>query len=88
MTELEPVPTAMDLTKMGLAHEEVQVTHYRTKSGARKTRTASWIVVHDEGHALLGEIMRRNAKKLRAAGVGDWTRPPSRVPGDTAIPYP
>ena len=35
--------------------------------------------ITDKGHAMLGEAMRRNALEAIAAGVGDWTQPPSRT---------
>jgi len=34
-------------------------------------------VVSDEGHALMGEVMRRNAQEAIARGDGDWVQPPS-----------
>lgn len=37
--------------------------------------------VTDEGHALLGKIMRWNATIAVARGEGDWVRPPSRQIG-------
>ena len=36
-------------------------------------------VISDEGHALLGEIMHRNAQEKIDSGEAAWVRPPSRT---------
>lgn len=56
MIELEHVPTCAELVQQGLA----RAVGY-TKKGASSTYTIS-----DEGHRLLGEIMRRNGAAQRA----------------------
>jgi hypothetical protein len=74
----EHVPTAPELVALGLAHEESETR----KLGNGQKRTTTWIVVHDEGHRLMGEVMHRNAQAALARGEGDWVRPPSRdIPG-------
>lgn len=42
-------------------------------------RTERGIRVMDEGHALMGEQLLEKGRARRAAGEGDWTRPPSRT---------
>lgn len=71
----EHVPTAAELVKMGLARRvEVSIP---PSGKQKKPRKASWIVISDEGHALLGEIMRRNAEEAIASGSSEWKQPPS-----------
>ncbi|QGJ92735.1 hypothetical protein QDA04_gp65 [Microbacterium phage Megan] len=61
----EHVPTCEELVRMGLARA-VTVPKVGTK-----------YEVSDKGHALMGEVMRRNAQEAIARGDGDWVRPPS-----------
>ncbi|QGJ89481.1 hypothetical protein PBI_SMARTIES_78 [Microbacterium phage Smarties] len=70
----EPVPTVPELAHRGLADYRPggkgQMSYYR---------------VSDEGHALLGEIQRRNAAEAIADGAGDWyPEPPHRRPKGTS----
>lgn len=58
VVELEDVPTADDLVRMGLAEPQPK--------GIR---------ISDEGHALMGEIMRRNGRALAAAEAARPTAP-------------
>lgn len=63
--EIAGMPTARGLIRTGQA----RMQSYR--SGGER------IKVSDEGHAMLGEALRRKAEANLAAGKGDWTRPPS-----------
>lgn len=65
--EIEGVPTAYGLIKMGLARE------VHVFGGGRR------IHVSPEGHALMGAALRQNALEALAAGKGDWVQPPSRT---------
>lgn len=66
---------------MGLAEEVVTVTELRNKHGRKtgKTRAEVRYKISDEGHALLGEIMHRNAQEKIDSGEAAWVRPPSRT---------
>lgn len=52
---LEPVPTAKDLAIRGLAVETKDID-----------RPGTYYRIGPEGHALLGDVMRRNARRARA----------------------
>lgn len=65
----EPVPTARDLVKMG---PEYAVATGWTKGTKSKPAEPTTVRIMAKGHALLGDIMRRNAAEAVAAGVGDW----------------
>lgn len=76
----EPVPTPADLVKMG--EEYAVVAEWRTEGSGRNKRMVptKWRVL-PKGHALMGEVMRRNAAESIAAGDGDWhPEPPHRRP--------
>lgn len=76
----EPVPTPDDLVKMG--PEYAVVTKWVTEGTGKnkRSRPTEWRVL-DKGHALMGEVMRRNAAEAVAAGEGDWyPDPPHRRP--------
>lgn len=64
-TEIDGVPTASGLIRMGLARES------HLFGGGKR------IVVSPEGHALMGAALRQNAVEALAAGKGNWTQPPS-----------
>lgn len=68
------VPTAEELVGHGLA----EVRETTRKLGNGQLRTDRTIVVHDAGHAAMGDAMRENALEAIAAGKGDWVQPPSR----------
>ncbi|QGJ95288.1 hypothetical protein QDA11_gp69 [Microbacterium phage Jayden] len=72
----EPVPTARDLVKMGREYAEaVGWTKGTRTSPAEPTA----VRILPKGHALLGDIMRRNAAEAVANGEGDWhPEPPHR----------
>lgn len=69
---MHPIPSVADLVKRGLAYavdwtKEGVPTRYR---------------VTEEGHALLGRLMRENGLEAQINGEADWTQPPSRqLPG-------
>lgn len=63
----EPVPSVADLITLGLAHAD----RATPKGGMSRVH------VSDEGHALMGAAMRRNAEAALARGEGDWRQPPS-----------
>lgn len=65
--EIDGVPTASGLIRMGLARES------HLFGGGKR------IVVSPEGHALMGAALRQNALEALAAGKGDWVQPPSRT---------
>lgn len=51
---IDGVPTAADLVQMGMAH------HRETKVGKTLQKC---IVIHDEGHAELGRILRDKGRR-------------------------
>lgn len=57
----EPVPTAADLVKMG---REYAVATGWTKGTKKEPAKPTYVQITDKGHALLGEVMRRNALEL------------------------
>lgn len=63
--EIDGVPTAAGLIRMGLARES------HLFGGGKR------IVVSPEGHALMGAALKQNALEALAAGKGNWTQPPS-----------
>lgn len=63
----ERVPTADELVGMGFAERDRMVPK----------GSLSRIKVSDEGHALMGAAMRRNAQAALARGEGHWEQPPS-----------
>lgn len=66
----EPVPTAEALFNMGREYAEATAWVGGKKKSDPMRPTAFRIT--DKGHALLGEIMRRNAAAAIARGEGDW----------------
>lgn len=74
--DLEYVPTVAELAQM---NEGYAVAIKWDKEG-NATMWRTTIL----GHDYLGAIMRRNAEKMVAAGLGDWVEPPGRrIPGLT-----
>lgn len=70
------MPTVAELAHRGLAHPIDW-----TQQGV-PTRYA----VSEEGHALLGRIMRENGLEQQMNGAADWRQPPSRLlPGFTQL---
>lgn len=73
----EPVPTSLELVKMGAKYAVVVEW-----SGATKTKPGkpSKIRIMEEGHRLLGDTMRRNAlaaiERAETAGKQDGKREP------------
>lgn len=63
--EIDGVPTASGLIRMGLARES------HLFGGGKR------IAVSPEGHALMGAALKQNAVEALAAGKGNWTQPPS-----------
>lgn len=62
------IPTAAELVHRGLAHpigwtKEGRATAYR---------------ITDDGHALLGRLMRENGLEAQMRGAAAWRPPPSR----------
>ncbi|AWY05421.1 hypothetical protein HOT42_gp72 [Microbacterium phage Metamorphoo] len=77
----EPVPSASDLVRMGPEYAEAAGWVKKNKSSAAEP---TGIRIHPKGHALLGDIMRRNAAEAVANGEGDWyPEPPHRRPKGT-----
>jgi len=66
---MKPVPTAAELYAMG-RHLAYPASYTADK------KPSTWRIT-DEGHALMGEVMRENALEARAAGSADWVRPPN-----------
>ncbi len=71
--ELEYVPSVRELEKMNEG--------YAIATEWNKDKEATRWQLTQLGYDYLGAIMRRNAEKLRAAGVGDWKEPPTRQIG-------
>lgn len=77
-TAPEPVPTAAELVHMG--REYAEATGW-TKATRSEPARPTYVRIHPKGHALLGEIMRRNATAAIERGEGDWhPEPPHRRP--------
>lgn len=69
---MRPVPTVRELAHRGLAYPI---------DWTRDGIPTRWRVT-DEGHALLGKIMRQNGLEAQILGLADWTPPPGRsLPG-------
>ena len=69
---MKPVPSAAELYAMG-RHMAYPANY--TAEG----KPSTWRIT-EEGHALLGRIMAENAAEAVAAGLGEWSRPPSSGP--------
>ncbi|QGJ88923.1 hypothetical protein PBI_TEAMOCIL_72 [Microbacterium phage Teamocil] len=79
----EPVPTVADLVRMGAEYAEVAEWTMGSKNGKTPPKPSKYLI-HPKGHALLGDIMRRNAAEAVANGEGDWhPEPPHRRPKGT-----
>ena len=82
----EHVPTAAELVHMGREFAEATAWTKGTKAEPAKP---THVLIHPAGHALLGEIMARNAAEAIARGEGDWhpeiphTRPRTTIERQT-----
>ncbi|UDL16262.1 hypothetical protein SEA_KOZIE_66 [Microbacterium phage Kozie] len=86
MAEPEAVPTAAQLVAMGSDYAEAVGWTQKRKSDPA---TPTFVRIHPKGHALLGEIMARNAAAALARGDGDWhPEPPHTRPRVVAPPLP
>ncbi len=65
----EHVPTGAELVAMG--REYAEGTGW-TKATKNSPAAPTGVRIHPKGHALLGEIMARNAAEAVARGDGDW----------------
>ena len=72
----EPVPSPADLVRMGPQYAEATDWARKTKKSGLEPMG---IRVLPAGHALMGEVMHRNAQEAIARGAGDWyPDPPHR----------
>jgi hypothetical protein len=66
---MHPIPTVRELAARGLAH---------AVDWTREGVPTRWRVT-EEGHALLGRLMRENGLEAQINGTADWTQPASRI---------